>query len=325
MAKSIKLFIITLSEENLVYFSGSSVEGNVVLELSEPKSAQRISIFLSGEGHVCWGKSYTTGSGDNLQTHTIKYSATQRFFSEMSKRLWGNARGNGTQLQELAVGRHEFPFKFRLPMNSTLPTSFESRIGHIRYSLRARIWQSPRKVPQTTTRAINFNEVININIPRLRAPLSDSNDKTVCCLWCASGPISLTATIDRGGYCAGESIAISVEAQNHSNIRMSYVRATLKQTIVYKAVYGTKVENKIIRRIEGPGIGRRGTSNWNNELLTIPAITPSITTCRCIKLSYTLTVTVGIPGTRDLHVDIPIKIGNVPFRGERSEAVETST
>ena len=321
MPKPIKLFVITLSEENLVYFSGSSVEGNVVLELSEPKNAQRISIFLSGLGLVYWSKSYTTGSGDNLQTHTIVYSDTQSFFSDMSKRLWGN----DTQSQELAVGRHEFPFKFRLPMNSSLPTSFESRIGHIRYSLQATIWQSTWKGAQTTTRAINVNEVIDINIPRLRAPLSGSNDKTVCCLWCASGPISLTATIDRGGYCAGESIAISVEAQNHSNIRMSYVRATLKQTIVYKAVYGTKVENKIIRRIEGPGIGRRGTSNWNNELLTIPATTPSITTCRCIKLSYTLTVTVGIPGTRDLHVDIPITIGNVPFRGERSEAVETST
>ena len=127
----------------------------------------------------------------------------------------------------------------------------------------------------------------------------------------------MTAKIDRGGYCAGESIAISVEAQNHSIIKMNRIRATLKQKVVYKGFSDTKTENKIIHRIEGPGIARRGISKWTDELLTIPPTSPSITTCRCIKLSYTLTITVGIPGVRDLHVDIPIKIGNVPFRGVR--------
>ena len=320
MAKP-KLFIITLSEENLVYFSGSSVEGSVVLELSAPKSAQSISITLSGTGNVRWTETYTTGSGEHRQTHTIVHSDTQSFFTDMKKRLWGT----DTESQELAAGRHEFPFKFRLPMNSTLPTSFESHLGHIRYSLVATMRQSWEVEHTSTTRAINVNEVIDINTPSLREPLSGSNDKNLCCLWCTSGPISLTAKIDRGGYCPGESIAISIEAQNHSNIKMKSVRATLKQKIVYKARSQTKVKHKIIHRIEGPGIGRRGTSNWNNELLTIPATIPSITTCRCIKVSYILTITVDIPGAKDLHVNIPIKIGNVPFQGERSESVETST
>ena len=311
MAKP-KLFIITLSEENLVYFSGSNVEGSVVLELSEPKSAQSISIALSGQGYIYWTETYTTGSGENRQTHTRVITDTQYFFNDRSKRLWGS----DNETQELAAGRHEFPFKLTLPWDSTLPTTFESPIGHIRYSLLATMRQS-WQVEQTTTRAINVNEVIDINIPSLTAPLSGSNDKTVCCLCCTSGPVSLTAKIDRGGYCAGESIAISVEAQNHSIIKTNRIRATLKQKVVYKSFSDTKTENKIIHRIEGPGIGRHGISKWTDELLTIPPTIPSITTCRCIKLSYTLTITVGIPGVRDLHVDIPIKIGNVPFRGVR--------
>ena len=319
MAKP-KAFIITLSEENLVYFSGSSVEGSVVLELSAPKSAQKIFITLSGTANVYWTESYTTGSGDNRQTHTRVYSDTQAFFNDITKVLWGDSIG---PTQELAAGRHEFPFKLTLPMNSTLPTSFESRTGHIRYTLLATLRQS-WEVEQNTKRAINVNEVIDINTPSLREPLSGANDKNMCCLCCTSGPISLTAKTDRGGYCPGESIAISIEAQNHSNVRMKSVRATLKQKIVYHTLIGDKVENKIIHRIEGPGIRRRGTSNWNNELLTIPATIPSITTCRCIKVSYTLTVTVSIPGAKDLHVNIPIKIGNVPFQVERSESVETS-
>ena len=29
-------------------------------------------------------------------------------------------------------------------------------------------------------------------------------EKTLCCFWCVSGPISLYARIDRKGYCPGE-------------------------------------------------------------------------------------------------------------------------
>ena len=317
-----KRFVINLSEDNLVYFAGSTVEGNVLLELSEPKRAQDISISFSGKAYVYWTKSYTTGSGDNRHTETIVYSDTQTFFSAMHRHLWGNEN----ESQELAVGTHEFPFKFQLPSNTsytTLPTSFESHTGYIRYSLVAEIKQS-WKIEHTTTRAINVNDVVNINTPQLTTPLSGSCDKTLCCFCCVTGPVSLTAKIDRGGYCPGESISITTEAENRSNIKMNCIRATLKQKVVFKAGFNTQEKSKIIQRIEGHGIRRHATLNWNNELLPIPATIPSITNCRCIKLSYILTVTIGIPGATDLHVNIPVTIGNVPFQGEESDSISNT-
>ena len=302
-----KLFAINLSGDiNSVYFAGSKVEGNVVLELSEPKRAQSISIVLSGKAHVYW-----LARGDNPVRQD-----TQQFFNDITQKLWGD----DNESVELTAGRHEFPFNFQLPWAAILPTSFESHIGHIRYSLLTRIQQS-WKFEHTTTRAIIVNEVIDINTPRLRKPLSGSADKTLHCLWCTSGPVSLTAKTDRGGYCPGESIAISVEAGNHTNRKMS-IRATLKQKVVFQTSSGfsSREEIKIIKRIEGPGIGRHGTTNWNNEMLPIPPTVPSIITCRCIKVSYMLTVTVGITGATDLHVTIPLKIGNIPFQGEEIEA-----
>ena len=145
--------------------------------------------------------------------------------------------------------------------------------------------------------------------------------KTFCCLCCASGPISLSVKTDRGGYCPGESIAISTEAENHTNRRITSVQATLRQVVVYYARGRSYVSGKIIQRITGPRIEPGATSNWSNELLPIPATVPSINSCRILNLSYVLTVTLGNPRSVYLHVTIPITIGNVPFRGGESATV----
>ena len=308
-----KLFAINLSGNNVVYFAGSNVEGSVSLELSEPKKTQGISIKLSGTAYVHWTERRTTGSGDDRRTETVHYSDTQIIFNDVFMQLWGSGRDS----HQLAAGRYEYPFKFQLPSNLVLPTSFESHGGYIRYSLLARIHRS-WKFDHTTTRAITINEVVDINAPQLTVPLSSSNEKTLCCLCCASGPISLSVTIDRGGYCPGESIAISTEAENHSNRRITAVRASLKQTVTYYAIGKQKQESNVIQRIEGPGVNPDSSSNWNNELLPIPATVPSINSCRVLSLSYTLIVTLDIPNAIDLHVIIPVVIGNVPFKGRGS-------
>ena len=307
----LKVFAISLSGNNSVYYAGSNVEGSVLLELTEPKKIQGISIVFSGKAYVHWSRQ----AGEN---GSIEYSDTEIIVSDMFIQLWGN----GKDSQELAAGKYEFPFKFELPSDRALPTSFESRTasstGYIRYSLLARIRRS-WKFDHTTTRAITVNETVDVNTAQLTTPLSSSNEKTLCCLFCASGPLSLSVQTDRGGYCPGESIAITTEGENHSNRRVTSVRATLKQVVVYNAKgHGYVSINKIINRIQGRGIYPGASSNWNNKLLPIPATVPSTYSCRILKLSYILTVTFDILNATDLHVTIPITIGNVPFRGRES-------
>ena len=311
-----KVFAISLSGNNTVYYAGSHVEGSVILDLTEPKNAQEISIVFSGKAYVQWIEERSSGNA-------VDYSDTEIIVNDEFIQLWGN----GKDSQELAAGQHEFPFKFELPSNCVLPTSFESPasgyqapVGYIRYSLLARIRRS-WKFDHTTTRAITVNEIVDINTAQLTTPLSSSNEKTLCCLCCTSGPLSLSVQTDRGGYCPGESIAISTEGENHSNRRVTSVRATLKQVVSYYARGRRHESSKIIKRIEGRGIYPGASSNWSNKLLSIPVIAPSINSCRILKLSYVLTVTFGIPNAIDLHVTIPIIIGNVPFRGGESSPV----
>ena len=315
-----KLFAINLSGKNLVYFTGSNVEGSVSLELSEPKTIQGISIIFSGKAYVHWTSQRTTGIGDNRRTEIVYHSDTQSIFNDVLIQLWGNGRDS----QELGAGRHEFPFNFRLPRDLDLPTSFESQSGYIRYSLLARMQQS-WKFHHTTSRAITVNEIIDINTSQMMTPLSSSSEKTLCCLFCTSGPISLSVKTDRGGYCPGESIAISTEVENHSNRRIRSVQATLNRVVVYYAKDLRLVDNKIVQKIQRPGIQPNASSNWSNELLPIPATVPSISSCCILNVSYNLKITLDIPRAIDPHVVIPITIGNVLFQGVKYAAGSTNT
>ncbi|XP_065904754.1 arrestin domain-containing protein 3-like [Dysidea avara] len=311
-----KIFAITLDGNNPVYFAGSTIEGNVILELSQPKVMQGISIVLSGLTYVHWTEERHRGTRETGRIEIVHYSDSETILNRMSTHLWGN----GKDSQELAAGRYEFPFKYQLPYNVALPTSFESQYGYIRYTLTATILRS-WKHNHTTKRAITINETVDINTPYLTAPLSGSNEKTLCCLCCASGPISLSVTIDRAGYCPGESIAISTEAENHSNRRVAVVQASLIQIVVYFACGHSRTSSRIVQRIQGPGIEEGDMSNWHNELLPIPATVPSIGSCRILKLSYVLQVTLALPRAIDLNVILrPITIGNVPFKGDEAAA-----
>ena len=80
------------------------------------------------------------------------------------------------------------------------------------YSLKASMVRSGLKCNLSTKRIINVNKIVILNNPCLMCPLFKSKEKTLCCLWCASGPLTLSATIDRGAFCPGESISMIIEA-----------------------------------------------------------------------------------------------------------------
>jgi len=311
------VFTINLLGDNETYLAGSVIEGNVILELSKPKTMKRLEIVLSGNAHVHWTETNTYGTGDNQTTETVRYSATDKFFEDMTVHLWGNESGS----EEMAAGEHNFPFHFQLPTDGRLPSSYESGFGttgYIRYSLKATIVRSGLKFNYNAKRIINVNEIVDVNKPWLTSPLSKSKEKTFCCLWCASGPLVLSATIDRGAYCPNEWISISTEVENHSNRRVNSVRAALKQVVAMFAGGKSRRYTKNIERIQDVGIDAHGSSSWNNKLLLVPSTVPTIDilSCHILNVTYVLTITLEVHNAFDLHVEIPVKIGTVPYNGE---------
>lgn len=309
-SKTAVKFDIELKNKHQVYFAGTTVEGNVVLEASKVEKIHNVKIVLSGEARTYW----TVAVGNRVYL----YSDNEVLFRNM--RLLSGSEDTYCA-QVITAGVHKFPFQFQLPSDGC-PSSFQSeelREGSIRYWLTATVSQPTSNA--TIEKDIIVNEIVDISVPQLIEPQSSSNETTVCCLWCASGPISLSVTTDKGGYCIGESIAISIKAKNYSRRRVTVVRASLKQKATLYAKDRTfpysrpaeRVEKKLIQMIQRPGIEPGGTCTWVNEPLLIPSTTtPTISSCRIVKLSYSLTVTLALPYANDVHVTIPIRIGNLP-------------
>jgi len=139
------------------------------------------------------------------------------------------------------------------------------------------------------------------------APLSNSNEKTLCCLCCALGPVLLSVTTDRGGYCPGESITISTEAENHTSRKVMVVQASLKQTVTF---FPEDILALYLTSFKGfRALALRWEVHQFNELLFISVTVTSISSCCILKVSYILQVTLTMPGGINLHVILrPITI-----------------
>lgn len=87
-----------------------------------------------------------------------------------------------------------------------LATSFEGKHGSVRYWVKAELHR-PWLLPMKTKKEFTVFEHIDINTPLLLSPQAGTKDKTLCCWFCTSGPISLSAKIERKGYTPGESLS----------------------------------------------------------------------------------------------------------------------
>lgn len=73
-------------------------------------------------------------------------------------------------------------------------------------------------------------------------PVRGSKSKTVCCLCCASGPLTVDARIERKGYSPGDQILVAANFENNSSRLVAPV-AKLIQVVTYHARGGWKKEH----------------------------------------------------------------------------------
>lgn len=68
--------------------------------------------------------------------------------------------GNGSDMQ-IPAGRHVYQFTFVLP-NKQLPMSFETQIGHVRYTIKATV-DRPWAIDYTTTKPFMVLNTLDLN------------------------------------------------------------------------------------------------------------------------------------------------------------------
>ncbi|CAM4538851.1 unnamed protein product [Leuciscus chuanchicus] len=321
----VKSFVVSydcLNDSNVpVFSSGDSVSGRVVIEVTGEIRVKSLKIHAKGFAKVRWTESRNAGSNT---AYTQNYTEEVEYLNHRDI-LIGHERDDDNSEEGLTTihsGRHEYAFSFELPQ-TPLATSFEGKHGSVRYWVKAELHR-PWLLPMKTKKEFTVFEHIDINTPLLLSPQAGTKEKTLCCWFCTSGPISLSAKIERKGYTPGESIQIFAEIENCSS-RMVVPKAAIYQTQTFFAKGKMKEIKQLVANIRGESLSSGKTETWNGKMLKIPPVSPSILDCSIIRVEYSLMVYVDIPGAMNLYLNLPLVIGTIPLHpfGSRTSSVSS--
>ena len=308
----LKQFYITYANNQQVFYPGQVLAGQVFLEITEPVDTRGVRITLHGESYVHWSEHHNSGQS----SHTVSYTDRDRYLNQCIT-LWGKEEGDKSGANPtLPPGMHTFSFSFSFQLPTGLPSSFERSSNfraHIRYWVHAKV-DRPWKFDYKTKRPFTVIEYIDINNPVFLRPARSENDKHLCCLCCKSGPLSLQASIDRAGYCPGESVMVSASAENLTNREMQGIRAQLISVTNVVARGHRRSDKKVVCEVMGQQLPIGVTDRWQSRPLVIPPAPPSIKCCRIIDHSYFVQVCVVVPRGVNLKIHFPVVIGTIPLR-----------
>ncbi|KAK3775100.1 hypothetical protein RRG08_048310 [Elysia crispata] len=305
-------FSISFSNQHGVFYAGTVLEGYVTVDLKDAMDMRGIQLKFEGIARVSWTETEETGSGDNRETRSVTYSASEKYFDQevLLHGVWPS-RGHSTT--KLPQGLHTFPFQFHLPPN--LPSSFEGGEGYVRYLIKCKI-DKPWKFDHKTKRPFTIVGILDLN-----ADLSNSQRvqgvkvKHLCCLCCKSGPISVSFHLDQKGFVPGETIRPTAEISNGSSRKIDKSYVELKMITTFYAESNSKTLTKTVARLTRPGISGHSEDVWCGEELVIPPLPPSfLHGCKIIKVTYFVQLTVDPSGPAlDLKIPLDVVIGTIPL------------
>lgn len=284
---------------------GQTVSGSLHFTLSEAKSYKFIKITLYGGARVLWTETYTTGSGQYQQTHTVTYHSQETYVNQ-DVVLWSSEQSADGQIEP---GTYNFPFQFLLPPNCL--GTFQGSVGRISYALQGHIKTGLLHRDHNVELPIQVNRMTDVNTPQLMVPTNQSIQKEVGCFCCGS-TVELTVSLTRTGFCIGHGLPLTANVVNGSSRRIK-MRVSIQRICTYHAQGHASYEKRKVAVVVSPQIPAHSQYTWNVENLVVPMVEPSFEDSAIIKMQYTLKVTAVIPWAKNTSVSFPIALGNVPL------------
>lgn len=167
---------------------------------------------------------------------------------------------------------------------------------------------------------------LNLN-PRVKEPFKLELEKSFCCFCCKSGPLSVVTTIPVTGYVSGQTIPITCECDNASNVGINVVKFILRKRVTFLTTQpkSERKEQKITIAEQSIGPVAGGESRTFTQQLEIPALPPTnLMNCGVISLDYDLHIECDVSGPhRNLSGNIPITLGTIPLASFKPPAPYT--
>ncbi|KAG7481301.1 hypothetical protein MATL_G00065270 [Megalops atlanticus] len=301
--KSFDINFDALNERNS-FSCGDTISGRITFETSKQIKVDSIIIVVKGKAKVSW----VTGSRKHRRTH----SARMEYFTLKSPLIKENNVAVGAGSQVLPKGTHVYPFSLQIPQGN-FPSSFKGCNGMVTYYVQVEI-RRPWHLAKEFRTDLNYISHIDANYPQLLAPLASANEKMLCFLCCASGPISMNVRLERKGYVPGEKIKIMADFENGSARTLVPKALLIQEQTFYTLSRGSSCHvPQVLIKVEGRPVTPYSSDVWRDQMLQIPFNIPlTISNCQILEVAYYLLVRLCIPGGRDLEVKFPLVICSIP-------------
>ncbi|CAH2326967.1 thioredoxin-interacting [Pelobates cultripes] len=294
--KKIKSFVLSFSEPDKVYCGGEKVAGTVQVEVAEVTRVTAVRILACGVAKVVW----SSGSQHCKQEmEYLRYEDTLQMEDQPTD-------SDGSVI--LRPGnRYVYKFGFELPQGP-LGTTFKGKYGSVEYWVKAYL-DRPSHPSQEAKKTFEVVDSVDVNTPDLTSPVSGKKHKKMTCLFFPDGHISMSASINRKGFCEGDEICISADFENTCS-RIAVPKAAIIAKHTYLANGLTKVFTQKLCRVRGNHIISGMTDSWRGKSIRVPKIKPSILGCNILRVEYSLLVYVSVPGAKKVILDLPLVIGS---------------
>ncbi|XP_043478851.1 arrestin domain-containing protein 17-like [Leptopilina heterotoma] len=297
----VKNFKIIFENPVKTYFPNDIVKGHVFLTLDGPKKCRGLRIKGTGEAKTSWSTS--AGKGQT------RYTGHEEYFSKRQYLIGGEYDDI-----ELPHGESFFPFEFTLP--SRLPSSFESKLGYIRYTIKATI-DLPWKFDIETKSAFTVISKYDLNTDsNASSPVVESRTRNFGC-FSSSPPLTATLSMPVKGYVPGQVIPININIKNLSRVTIYHVRLKLIKKVTFKVTKPRTQKRKKYMTIKDIHEGKIETNNVSfDEFIEVPSLPPStLNECGLIDVQYAIELKLYIDQlcTPNLKFTSPVLIGTVPL------------
>lgn len=299
----LKTFEVVFHDPTKIHFSsGDKVSGNVVVEVAEVTKVSAMRVIGIG----CAKVEYSKGKQKcREEIEYLKYEDTLQLDHQLR-----DADGSFT----LSPGnRYEYLFGFELPQSGQLVSSYKGKFGYVQYYVKA-VMERPSQPELQCVKPFEVEEPLDVNTRDLQAPVAGKKEKRVTCMFIPDGQVSISAKIDRKGFCEGEEICINAKFENTCS-RIVVPKAAIVAKHTYQANGRTKVLRQKLSAVRGNHIISGMCDMWQGKTIRVPKLKPSLVGCDIIHVDYTLMIYVHIPGSDKLIMELPVVIGTIPFSG----------
>ncbi|KAM7361985.1 arrestin domain-containing protein 3-like isoform 1-T2 [Cochliomyia hominivorax] len=289
-----------LNKPNAVYYSGESISGQAIVNITFVQDVRNVRIFVLGEAKIKWC--------EHAGRHTTYYKSHETYID------------NGTNLRienVLQPGTYTYTFDIALP--PLCPTSCECKYGYIRYVLSLKlkgpfgldnfVFKKPLTVLQKVDLNLHRDYKLNISVDDSYTPYT-------------SGKIFYNVQIPFGAYAPGQTVKYTFHINNQSTTDVDGYTLEFSQKFICIAKSTDLLlpkkkefidENIILRITFIEPCKHLSSRLWKGQFI-IPSVPPSEVNCNFIRVEYIMKVIAHVSGHKDFPISIPIVIGTIPLQ-----------